>query len=126
MDIDRFKGVNDAYGHTVGDQVTQAVAARCRANARDLDLLGRYGGDEFVVLLLQSPLADARNVAERFRRCIAEAPIDTERGPLTITISVGVSTLTEDCPSLTALLNDADAGLYAAKKAGRNRVGAMS
>jgi diguanylate cyclase (GGDEF)-like protein len=122
LDIDYFKQTNDTYGHAVGDQVLQTVAARCRQNLRDIDLLGRYGGDEFVVLLPENDSNGARIVAERLRRCAAETPVDTDRGPLNVTISLGVAALADDGPDLATLLNEADAALYRAKNAGRNRV----
>jgi diguanylate cyclase (GGDEF)-like protein len=122
LDIDYFKQTNDAYGHAVGDQVLQTVAARCRQNLRDIDLLGRYGGDEFVVLLPENDSNGARIVAERLRRCVAETPVDTDRGPLNVTISLGVAALADDDQDLAAVLNEADAALYRAKNAGRNRV----
>lgn len=122
LDIDSFKQANDAYGHAVGDQVLQNVAARCRQNLRDIDLLGRYGGDEFVALLPENDLNGARIAAERLRQCVAEAPVDTDRGPLSVTISLGVAALTDDEPDMATLINQADAALYRAKNAGRNRV----
>ena len=122
FDVDSFKHVNDVYGHAVGDQVLRAVAVRCRKTVRDLDLVARYGGDEFVVLILENDLEGTLSIAERFRRGMAETPVDTDRGPLSVTISLGIAPFTDDCPNLATLLNDADAALYAAKKAGRNRV----
>jgi diguanylate cyclase (GGDEF)-like protein len=122
VDIDHFKSVNDTYGHAAGDQVLQAVATRCRRSLREIDLMGRYGGDEFVVLLIETDAAGARRVAERLRQSVAEAPIDTTRGPLNVTISVGVAIATESCPNWPTLLSMADEALYAGKKAGRNRV----
>ena len=126
LDIDEFKQVNDRYGHATGDEVLRAVAVRCRENLREIDLLGRYGGDEFLVLLLENPVNEARSVAERLRRCIADVPVVTDRQQLSVTISLGAATLTADCPGLPALLNDADAALYAAKKAGKNRAEVIS
>lgn len=126
LDIDHFKRVNDTYSHALGDQVIQAVAALCRENLRDIDLMGRYGGDEFVALVPEVNLDDARKAAERLRKIIADAPIDTERGPLNITISIGVVALTPDYLDFASLLNQADAALYTAKNAGRNRVEASS
>jgi diguanylate cyclase (GGDEF)-like protein len=122
LDIDNFKHANDTYGHMVGDQVLQTVAIRCRRQVRDIDLLGRYGGDEFIFMLFETDPLEGRNIAERIRLQIAEIPFDTERGPLKITVSMGVATLTPDCPHLTALINSADDALYEAKKAGKNRV----
>jgi diguanylate cyclase (GGDEF)-like protein len=122
LDIDDYKQINDGYGHGIGDQVLQAVAERSRKHLRAIDLMGRYGGDEFVVLLPETALGEARNIAERLRKSIADVPAVTDQGPLSITISLGAATLAADCLSLTALLSDADAALYAAKKAGKNRV----
>ena len=126
LDIDHFKRVNDTYSHALGDQVIQAVAALCRENLRDIDLMGRYGGDEFVALVPEVNLDDARKAAERLRKIIADAPIDTERGPLNVTISIGVVALAPDYLDFASLLNQADAALYTAKNAGRNRVEASS
>lgn len=122
LDIDHFKKVNDTHGHAVGDQMLQELAARFRANLRDIDVLARYGGEEFAVLLPESELPAARQAAERLRQAVAETPFETAAGPLAITISLGVAALTEDCPTLAALLDGADAAMYAAKDAGRNGV----
>jgi diguanylate cyclase (GGDEF)-like protein len=122
VDIDNFKQVNDTYGHATGDLVLQAVAGRVRSHLRDIDLLGRYGGDEFLVLLVETELEGARRVAERIRQGVAEPPVGIDQGPLNVTISVGVAAFTEDCPNLADLVNDADVALYAGKKAGKNRV----
>ncbi len=122
VDIDNFKQVNDSYGHAAGDQVLRAVAARTHSNLRDIDLLGRYGGDEFVVLLVETELDGARRVAERIRQAVAQTPVGVDQGPLKVTISVGIALFTEDCPNVAALVNDADVALYAAKKAGKNQV----
>ena len=126
LDIDDFKQVNDSYGHGIGDQVLQAVATQCQDNLRAIDFLGRYGGDEFLVLLLETALDEARTVAERLRLAIAKVSVVTDQGPLGVTISLGVATLTADVPSWTALLDDADSALYAAKKAGKNRAEVIS
>jgi diguanylate cyclase (GGDEF)-like protein len=123
LDIDHFKQVNDTCGHAAGDEVLRAVAERCRKNLRDIDLCGRYGGEEFVVLLPETDLSGTRNVAERLRRCIADVPIETSAGLVPVTISLGIAVSTDDCPDVAALINQADAGMYAAKAAGRNRVG---
>jgi len=122
VDIDNFKQVNDTYGHAAGDQVLRAVAACAQSNLREIDLLGRYGGDEFVVLLLETELGAARRVAERIRAAVADRPVDIDQGPLQVTMSVGVALCAEECPNVAGLVNDADVALYAAKKAGKNQV----
>ncbi len=119
LDIDRFKQVNDTHGHAVGDQVLRAVSAHCRESLRDIDLLGRYGGDEFVGLLPEIDADGAHNAAERLRQRVAERPFDTDRGPVVVTISLGVASL-ENCSDLAMLINRADEAMYTAKKAGRN------
>jgi diguanylate cyclase (GGDEF)-like protein len=120
LDIDHFKRVNDTYGHQVGDQVIQTVATRLRQRCREGDLLGRYGGEEFVLLLPGA--TDPTAAAEALRRTVADTAIDTITGPLPITISVGVSLRRDTDTDLDALLARADAALYQAKRAGRNRV----
>ena len=122
LDIDQFKQVNDTYGHIAGDQVLQEVAARCMKQVRVIDLIGRYGGDEFVFLLVEAEAGDVLNIAERICKIISAKPVDTERGPLNISVSMGIATLLPENPNLTSLLNRADNALYVAKKAGRNQV----
>ncbi len=126
LDVDDYKQINDGYGHGAGDQVLRVVTARCREHLRAIDLMGRYGGDEFVILLLETALGEAVFIAERLRQCIVDAPVVTDEQLLNVTISLGVAAVTADCPNLTALLNDADAALLAAKKAGKNRVEVIS
>lgn len=124
-DIDKFKSFNDTYGHAVGDQVIQQVARLLQASMRSQDLLCRYGGEEFCILLSATNLADAMRTAQRIR-----ARIETEAGQgvlsvesLRITSSFGVCSLPESTvDTLDKLIEQADAGLYAAKEAGRNRV----
>ncbi|MFQ5596235.1 MAG: diguanylate cyclase, partial [Anaerolineae bacterium] len=122
FDLDHFKRVNDTYGHATGDQVLAGLAARCRQALREVDLLGRYGGEEFAVLLPEIELADAGQVAERLRQSTAQAPFATDQGLMEITISLGVAPLDDECADLEALLQRADQALYAAKEAGRNKV----
>jgi diguanylate cyclase (GGDEF)-like protein/PAS domain S-box-containing protein len=122
LDLDDLKRVNDTYGHAVGDQVLVGVAARCRQELREVDLLGRYGGDEFAILLPESDLAGARLVAERLRGRIGYTALNTERGPITMTLSLGVVALNGRCTDLEALLERADQALYVAKQTGRDRV----
>jgi diguanylate cyclase (GGDEF)-like protein len=120
VDIDNLKKVNDTYGHIIGDQVIQTVAQRCKQKLRDIDLLGRYGGDEFLVLLVETGLDEAVVVAEHIRRKIAEQPIDTDRGHLDITISMGISFISGVCLEVASLIKRADDALISAKAQGKN------
>ena len=122
FDIDRFKTVNDTYGHAVGDQALRIVANVCRDGLREIDLLGRYGGEEFVALLPENDRAGGYNAAERLRGRVAETSIHIESGALGVTISLGVATLADDVADLAALIALADGAMYGAKHAGRNRV----
>jgi diguanylate cyclase (GGDEF)-like protein len=125
LDIDHFKQVNDTYGHAIGDQVLRIVAERCSEGIREIDILGRYGGEEFAIILPATGLSGAYSMAERLRRCVADVPALTERGDLAVTISLGVASSAEGDEGVTALLNRADAAMYEAKQAGRNRVAVM-
>ncbi|MDT7705599.1 MAG: hypothetical protein QOG20_1206 [Pseudonocardiales bacterium] len=130
LDLDHFKVVNDTHGHLAGDQVLAAVADALRSEVRDRDLVGRFGGEEFVVLLagLQGGCAaDLEAVADRIRRRVAALRVElpTPDGPLTIaglSVSVGVAVQPGAGGELRSLLQIADAALYAAKRAGRNAV----
>ncbi len=123
IDIDHFKAVNDTYGHSVGDEVLCAIAKRILAGLRQSDIAGRYGGEEFALVLPETDLPSAAEiVAERLRDTIASRPIETAEGPLHITISVGVAGVDVLHENLLDALSRADSGLYAAKHAGRNRV----
>jgi two-component system, cell cycle response regulator len=123
VDIDKFKKVNDTYGHTIGDQILIQLTERIRANIRDIDILGRYGGDEFAILLPETGLEAARQVAERLRSAISETPFETEAGLINVTASIGVSTFSGKMRNLETLIDNADVAVYIAKEAGRNRVG---
>lgn len=122
FDIDRFKKINDTYGHTTGDRVLTAIAKEISRHIREVDLFGRYGGEEFVVLLPQTDCQNALDVAERLRALVADLECETDHGMLSVTISLGVALLTEDILSLPTLIDRADQAMYAAKQAGRNRV----
>ena len=121
-DVDRFKSVNDAYGHLVGDAVLRGVAKRVGAGLRPYDVLGRYGGEEFLIVLPGCSLLEAFGVAERVRALLWCEPIETSAGELPITASFGVATSPRDTRKLDELISDADQALYRAKEAGRNRV----
>lgn len=120
LDLDHFKDINDTHGHAVGDQVVAHMAARCVELLRQVDLLGRYGGEEFVLLLPGTTPEGALNIAERLRRAF-EDPLPVEPAGLIVTLSLGVAALTDRTPDLEALLQAADRALYKAKAAGRNR-----
>jgi diguanylate cyclase (GGDEF)-like protein len=131
VDIDHFKVVNDTYGHLAGDHVLRAVSSALQGQLRGYDLAGRFGGEEFIILLPHAHEADARNVAERLRTHIAdmEVPADGHRDcPTTIrvTISVGVAALEGVSRELTDLMAAADSALYHAKEGGRNRTHVIS
>ena len=121
LDVDRFKLVNDRCGHLAGDKVLQAVAARIRAIARRDDVVGRYGGDEFVVVLRKASLATARRIAERLRAGVSGEAVDVGGRSVRVTISAGVAAAVHD-DDVESLVARADAALYEAKRAGRDRV----
>jgi diguanylate cyclase (GGDEF)-like protein len=121
LDLDLFKSINDRHGHRAGDEVLRAIAGLMTRGLRGQDHVGRYGGEEFAVLLPETSLDAAREVLERTRQAIAELRLDFEGKELTITVSVGVVAVQTDEPFETALAR-ADAALYRAKAEGRNRV----
>lgn len=123
LDIDHFKRVNDGHGHRVGDAVLQVLADTLRSTLRATDLAGRYGGEEFLVVLPQTDLAGAGALAERVREAIEATEIEVGGdGALSVTVSVGIAEFGAGGEGVDALVERADAALYAAKDAGRNRV----
>jgi two-component system, cell cycle response regulator len=122
-DIDDFKSVNDQYGHAVGDDVLREVARRLHNSVRSYDMVGRYGGEEFLVALNKCNPESAVSRAENLRVKIAGRPIQTADKPVTVTISIGLALSTEftQC-TVEELMHQADMALYAAKSAGRNCV----
>jgi len=122
-DVDHFKKVNDTYGHIVGDEVLREIARRLLHSVRSYDFVGRYGGEEFLVVLNNCEPASAAMRAEEIRKAISNHPVQTGRGPLPITMSLGIL-LSKDwgVRPVEELLHEADEALYAAKKAGRNCV----
>jgi diguanylate cyclase (GGDEF)-like protein len=121
VDLDHFKQINDRHGHLAGDEVLRETARRLRSTFRRSDVIGRYGGEEFVVLALDCDAADALRLAERFRQSVCATPFATPAGPITVTTSVGVAAVS-DVPASIGLLKAADEALYRAKGTGRNRV----
>jgi diguanylate cyclase (GGDEF)-like protein/PAS domain S-box-containing protein len=123
IDVDHFKAINDSRGHKAGDSVLRRLSGIMRETLREIDIIGRIGGEEFAVMLPETGLHEAAEIAERLRENVARAEVVLEAGlPLRITISVGVATLQEKCTNLDILLNQADKALYQAKEGGRNRV----
>jgi diguanylate cyclase (GGDEF)-like protein len=123
-DIDHFKGVNDVYGHGVGDQVIQVVARALGSSIRAADLLCRYGGEEFCILLPNTGIAEAREIAERARAAIESGASAAIRSVQVrkITSSFGVASLTDGALGIQELIDHADQALYTSKEAGRNQV----
>ena len=123
LDVDFFKQVNDRHGHKVGDKVLQALADVCLHTLRAVDIIGRVGGEEFAMLLPETAIDEAFEVAERLRLVTANTKVPMDSGlPIEFTVSIGVAALAERSDNLDVLLNRADTALYQAKNAGRNRV----
>jgi len=122
LDLDHFKAINDTYGHLVGDRVLRAVAGACRRVLREGDVLVRYGGEEFVVLLPGAGPDDVQRVGERVRRAIAETSVSDGELQIAVTVSLGGATFGDATDSPESLIALADNALYEAKEAGRNRV----
>jgi two-component system, cell cycle response regulator len=122
-DLDHFKHINDKFGHLVGDEVLQEIARRLLASVRSYDFVGRYGGEEFLIILNNCDSAHAVGRAEEIRNKIASHPVQTKSGPLPITMSFGVlATQDWDLELAEQVLAEADAALYQAKMDGRNCV----
>ncbi len=122
VDIDHFKGINDRHGHQVGDEALTAVSNVLRQDLRRNDVVGRYGGEEFSLLLPETSGDGARVVAERYRKRIEEHELPTTSTPIKLTASFGVAELAPDLADIDALVRRADAAMYQAKHEGRNRV----
>ena len=122
MDIDHFKKVNDTYGHEAGDMALQQVAAVLKSSVREIDILGRMGGEEFAVLLPSTSLHEAAILAGRVQQTIADTSVEIPGASLTITISIGVAVITDEMSGIDDLLRNADVSMYLAKQHGGNRV----
>lgn len=126
LDIDHFKKVNDQYGHLIGDGVLEGIAVLVQQNIRDTDVVGRYGGEEFIIILLKTGLPSAVDVAERIRKAIEAAEMkDSEGNVFSVTVSEGVSSY-KPAEDERSLISRADDALYRAKENGRNRVEASA
>ncbi|MEE8320542.1 MAG: GGDEF domain-containing protein [Gammaproteobacteria bacterium] len=122
IDIDHFKKVNDTYGHFAGDQALVRIAQELKIHLRAGDITGRLGGDEFLIILPCTTSAEARELADRLRHLVNQVCIDADDDMFCFSISVGVSTITDDISNLLELISIADRLLYSAKSAGRNQV----
>ncbi|GII67160.1 GGDEF domain-containing protein [Sphaerisporangium krabiense] len=122
VDIDHFKRVNDTFGHLVGDQVLAGVATALRSQLRDYDVVGRFGGEEFVILLPRADIGEARRVAERLRSRVGRMAIPVDDAMITVTVSAGVAIMSVHGDDLIELLAAADLALYRAKELGRDRI----
>jgi len=120
IDVDHFKDLNDTYGHLVGDAILAAVAALFKDIIRSIDLLGKYGGEEFVLFLTETDAEQAWAVAERIRQAVQAAGIRAYDETITVTISIGIANFPDDAGDLDQLVDKADQSLYRAKNAGRN------
>jgi diguanylate cyclase (GGDEF)-like protein len=126
FDIDQFKQINDTFGHAMGDQVLERVTQVVCAKLRSTDIIGRYGGDEFVILLPQTNLQEVLPLADRIHASIDAIRMETDKGLLTVNISIGVAQMDYNTPQSDTVENlflRADKALYAAKKDGRSRTG---
>ena len=123
IDVDRFKIINDAYGHLIGDEVLRKVASRLSERLRKQDLLGRYGGEEFCVIAPETKVSGAITLAESLRATVNSTPFSTECGDLTVSVSIGISFSSPSVAcNLHEMISEADAALFTAKKTGRNKV----
>jgi diguanylate cyclase (GGDEF)-like protein len=122
LDIDKFKLVNDQYGHIAGDQALINLANILKKSFRKVDIYGRFGGEEFIVCLPDTPLDASVDVAERLRKTIQEQPIGSDKGEFHISVSIGVTNFTSADKQLADMIKRADLALYRAKENGRNRV----
>lgn len=123
LDADHFKAINDTYGHEAGDRVLIAFADACTNELRDVDVLGRFGGEEFTITLPETSIEIAMDVAERLRQLLSEVVVTLDDGnDVTFSVSIGISELLGSDETLSDILNRADSALYKAKEGGRNQV----
>jgi len=122
LDLDNFKSMNDTYGHQTGDVVLQDFAQVCRNNIRTIDLIGRYGGEEIIILLPETEIETAIQIADRLRQSVSENQSSINGHNIRITVSIGVATKDENTLELDTLIARADQAMYISKHKGRNRV----
>lgn len=126
MDIDHFKKVNDRFGHQVGDRVLENVADICLSILRKADIMCRFGGEEFLILLPESTKEEAENAAKRMCMAVADSVVHSDSGDVKITLSIGVAELDKEHDTVDSLIFAADNALYQAKSAGRDCVRVFS
>jgi diguanylate cyclase (GGDEF)-like protein len=122
LDLDHFKQINDNYGHQVGDQVLRDFASHCKSSVREVDLVGRYGGEEVIIIMPETNLETALPIAERLRKSLCDKTIPIDGHELRVTVSIGVAQKDENTPYLETLVARADQAMYIAKHKGRNQV----
>jgi len=122
VDIDHFKNVNDSYGHMVGDEVIRHISGLIREHVRETDVSGRYGGEEFAILLADTTLENGHVFAERLRKEVEEAVVKYNDIDLKYTISMGIAEINETIKTYEAWIECADASLYKSKQNGRNQI----
>jgi diguanylate cyclase (GGDEF)-like protein len=126
IDSDNLKAVNDEHGHDAGNELLRLIATGIKAQLRTTDVLARYGGDEFVVLLPDAGPAGTRDVAERIRDSIARRPLELRDRSVPITVSIGLASYPDDGHGMETIMRRADEAMYRAKAGGRNRVVSFS
>jgi diguanylate cyclase (GGDEF)-like protein len=122
VDIDKFKDLNDRYGHLVGDAILREISKAVKETIRQIDFIGRYGGEELSIILVETGKDEARFVAERIRRTIEEKEISAYDERLKVTLSIGISTFSDDGANMEEIIEGADKAMYIAKRSGRNKV----
>ncbi len=122
IDLDHFKNINDTYGHMAGDEVLRQISSRIKNSQRETDFVGRYGGEEIVVILPETDLQTSINIADDIRKIVEQEPVEFENQTIKVTTSIGVSNLRNEHKSYASIFAEADEALYSAKELGRNRV----
>jgi diguanylate cyclase (GGDEF)-like protein len=122
FDLDHFKRINDTYGHLAGDEVLCVVSQHINSLLRSVDVMGRYGGEEFGIILPATPMRSALILAERIRQAIEQAPVAYKEIAIPVTVSIGIAEFEQDAPNYEHLIGCADRALYHGKENGRNQV----
>lgn len=122
LDIDHFKGYNDRYGHLVGDAILKEISRVTKDSIRQIDLIGRYGGEEFLIVMTETDNSQAVLAGERIRKSIEDNPIKVYDEEMKVTVSIGIATFPDDAKDSAKLIDRADQALYKAKETGRNKV----